>query len=587
MAWVDANVYCGLGETYPDDQPTTSSYRNYNDGRSDVHGMFARVDTACWGVSESHEIMHTLGSVQDTAPHATSNGHCYDEYDRMCYDDDGTNNGVVATPSGNHAMTFPCSATTHEQRFDCNHDDYFNTAPAAGSYLATHWDSAKNSFLALNGLPDPPATLVLDPRSTAMKVSWTAPSSNGGSPVTNYVVGIYKGSTLAQPVYTTPDATTLTKDFTGLTNGTTYTVQVQAKTANGNSLPASGTATPQALGVSFAPPTAVGSPVIATFTEAVKNVSSADFQVALQGASTPLAGNPSCKTVSGAAVSCATGPVKTAQLVPALITGEHYTATVNPPGATTTVTAVTGGAAVPTTTSSMFRALTAEELKSTQLWATTTDAAAHGGSYIVERTAGAYATIAFNGTGITWYTMTGPDQGTADVYVDNVLKLSAVNNYSAAKTFGVSHTLKIVVKGAKGTASATNTRVVLDGVQTEGASEIVTPAFSRYWPTVSWSGASSGKYIVDDVAGASDSIKFRGTGITVWFVRTIDSGRVTPKVDSTAYSAVDLYNSATGLYGVQINGLTDAQHTITLTVAGTKQAASTGTKVAVDRFVAA
>src|SRR5205823_14664584 len=88
MAWVDANVYCGLGEKWIDDARTTSTYRNLNDGAAGTHGTFARVDTGCWNYAESHEVMHTLGSVQESAPHATTHGHCWDEYDRMCYDDD-------------------------------------------------------------------------------------------------------------------------------------------------------------------------------------------------------------------------------------------------------------------------------------------------------------------------------------------------------------------------------------------------------------------------------------------------------------------------------------------------------------------
>src|SRR5205823_7076370 len=126
----------------------------------------------------------------------------------MCYDDDSTDDGIVDTTSGTHAITYACADAAHESRFDCNHDDYFHTAPPANSYLATHWDSALNSFLATTGLPDPPTSLLLDPRSGAITASWKAPKSNGGSAVTAYVVGLYDGSTLAQPVYTTPDATT-------------------------------------------------------------------------------------------------------------------------------------------------------------------------------------------------------------------------------------------------------------------------------------------------------------------------------------------------------------------------------------------
>jgi len=86
-----------------------------------------------WGGSNpAHESMHTLGAVNASAPHSNGGGHCYDEYDRMCY--------------GNN-MQYLCTDPAHEQRFDCNHDDYFNTNPAEGSYLANYWNAANNSFL--------------------------------------------------------------------------------------------------------------------------------------------------------------------------------------------------------------------------------------------------------------------------------------------------------------------------------------------------------------------------------------------------------------------------------------------------------
>ncbi|MEA2974221.1 MAG: hypothetical protein QOG82_2679 [Actinomycetota bacterium] len=139
LVYVDANVYCGIGEMYFDDRASTTPGVNYNNGHLDVEGTVARVDNGCWGLPnsvEAHELMHNLGGVQDTAPHHTTNAHCTDDYDRMCYEDGA---GVV--------MTYPCAAA-HENRYDCNHDDYFSTNPPVGNYLATHWNAANSAFLA-------------------------------------------------------------------------------------------------------------------------------------------------------------------------------------------------------------------------------------------------------------------------------------------------------------------------------------------------------------------------------------------------------------------------------------------------------
>lgn len=138
MIFVDANVYCGIGTVTGDDQ--AGSNNQANTGPS-----YGRSDTACWDAgTAAHEHMHNLGGVQRSAPHSTyrqvpnnsNTWHCSDDYDDMCYADAP---GVV--------MTYPCGDPAHEQRFDCNHDDYYNTNPAAGSYLATHWNVANSQFL--------------------------------------------------------------------------------------------------------------------------------------------------------------------------------------------------------------------------------------------------------------------------------------------------------------------------------------------------------------------------------------------------------------------------------------------------------
>jgi microcystin-dependent protein len=62
-------------------------------------------------------------------------------------------------------------------------------------------------------------------------VSWTAPISNGGSPLTGYVVTPYIGAAAQTPVVVTPTSTDTT--VTGLTNGAAYTFTVAATNSAG------------------------------------------------------------------------------------------------------------------------------------------------------------------------------------------------------------------------------------------------------------------------------------------------------------------------------------------------------------------
>jgi hypothetical protein len=125
----------------------------------------------------AHEVMHNLGGVQLTAPHTSltpglsgSGGHCIDEYDVMCYADHDQKNNLPP-------MTYVCGDEGLDlSRFDCGDDDYYNTNPAPGSYLDTHWNAADNRFLIAG--PDsggPPPDL---DRETPV-ITWQAPVGNG------------------------------------------------------------------------------------------------------------------------------------------------------------------------------------------------------------------------------------------------------------------------------------------------------------------------------------------------------------------------------------------------------------------------
>ena len=124
VIYLDDPYFCGQGSLWPDDTDSPSNLNN--DG-----GEISVLGVGCWSANITmHEIGHNAGAVQHSAPHMTSGWHCTDEYDVMCYND------------GTGTTTIVCQNTGLDDRYDCNDDDYFNTNPAPGSYLDTHWNPA-------------------------------------------------------------------------------------------------------------------------------------------------------------------------------------------------------------------------------------------------------------------------------------------------------------------------------------------------------------------------------------------------------------------------------------------------------------
>lgn len=157
MMFTDAKVYCGIGTFAGDERPG-------QDNQSNFGPSYGRTDSGCWGGhTAAHELGHNLGAVSNSAPNSSKGGHCVDEWDLMCYSD---------TPYY-PAMKTVCPDNASDARLDCHHDDYYNTAPTAGSYLATHWNVANNRFLIAGGgtgpnpNPSPTATATASPTRTA------------------------------------------------------------------------------------------------------------------------------------------------------------------------------------------------------------------------------------------------------------------------------------------------------------------------------------------------------------------------------------------------------------------------------------
>lgn len=146
LLFADTDRLCGVATLHLDDRPGPDNVSNHATG-------YGRVDRPCWAGGDqgwysvaAHELIHTLGAVQSSAPNVSSGHHCTDQWDTLCYTDGSSTATRVVCSDGDTATT---GEGDHNNRLlDCGHDDYFHTAPPAGSYLATHWNTADSVFLA-------------------------------------------------------------------------------------------------------------------------------------------------------------------------------------------------------------------------------------------------------------------------------------------------------------------------------------------------------------------------------------------------------------------------------------------------------
>jgi hypothetical protein len=171
---------CGIGDRYLDDSPTN----NANDFYAAQYGV---VYQACFAAfpndqtSAGHELVHTLGAVQGSAPNASQYGHCTDDGDLMCY------------PDGSSTPVRQVCPALHEPLLDCNHDDYFSTSPVPGTYLSSSWNIASSSYLDTVAALPPPSE---GPAADA--TSWATLTTSGTTSVT--ISSVLRDTVTGQPV---------------------------------------------------------------------------------------------------------------------------------------------------------------------------------------------------------------------------------------------------------------------------------------------------------------------------------------------------------------------------------------------------
>ncbi len=352
--------------------------------------------------------------------------------------------------------------------------------------------------------------------------------------------------------------------------------------------------TPPTLAI--ATPTGVTGPIEISFSEVVRQVTTDNTYAWAPQTGTYPEVALTCRSGKSVVVDCVVGNVRTVTVQPLepLLPGETYEAVVNPAIVPTAVVD-RGGNPAPTTMQG-FAPPTEVEQGSPAVsygWRTASKEDAYGGSFAVERRAGASASFAFQGRSVTWSTATGPAQGKAAVSIDG-RAFGTFDQYAPRAAFKVerrftglergSHTIAIRVLGTA-SAGASDTQVVVDAFEA-GGELVKNPSIATSWGTLEAARASGGRAAAGDLARASAELTFRGTGVTWVTIRRRDQGRAELYVDGVYVRTVDNY-AAEPAFGVErsITGLADGIHTLRIVVLGDARPAATGALVSVDRFV--
>ncbi len=159
------------------------------------------------------------GTTNDSTPtfefHSTESGSTF-----ACSIDTGTPNfGPCSGPGSTHT---PSALADGSYTFRVRATD------AAGNQGAP----ATRSFTVAAGTPPgAPTGVTAVAKSSGAQLSWTAPTSNGSSPITGYRITPFIGSTAQSPTTTGSSATSAS--VSGLTNGTAYTFKVAAINSSG------------------------------------------------------------------------------------------------------------------------------------------------------------------------------------------------------------------------------------------------------------------------------------------------------------------------------------------------------------------
>jgi titin len=365
-------------------------------------------------------------------------------------------------------------------------------------------------------VPGAPTNVLAASDSASADVSWSAPASDGGSPVTGYTATAYTSSAGTTAVGTACTTATLACSVTGLTNGTTYYVGVVATNAAGPSV----TSNPLTAVTPIARP---GAPTITGITSGDSYLSVA-FTAGSAGGDPitsyqySLNGGNSWTTASGT-----TSPL----IIDGLTDGTSYTVTLR------AVSAAGAGAAsasmsgtpytYPDAPSASTITANGENDSAVITWAAP---AFNGGAPISNQTVDGVANSA--------YTVTAFNDPEAGTQIATCTTSGALTCTLTGLTNGTTYYISIQAGNAAGLSPRSSPRVAVTPSVDPGAVSAVTAVAGDSQASVSWTAGSTGESAI--------------TNYTVWYssggaytqfthaASTATAATVTGLTNGTAYT---------------------------------------------------
>jgi len=240
-------------------------------------------------------------------------------------------------------------------------------------------------------------------------------------------------------------------------------------------------------------------------------------------------------------------------------------------------------------------------------WSTSSGAGDYAGSDHYASTAGASTTLTFTGVQVQLYGAVAPWHGRGSVSLDGG-PAQQVDFYSATRQDqalvfrsqllapGV-HTLVLTATGSRMAASS-GTVITMDRADVTTSApppaspvssiDDAAPAAVTYagaWSMSTSPSAFAGADHYTSAAGATMTLQFSGSGVSLYSALAPWHGRATVSIDGLASGTVDEYAAARQDQSLVYSSapLADGAHTLVETVTGTGSRASSGTVIAFDR----